>query len=80
MTNNNAPAEHGDQWIDNRSRMAQDKAFCDAMDRARKKRLETPPMIGVDVRPCTVNPIYVPRRSLMPIMRSVAGELPGRLE
>ena len=35
-----APPEHGDQWIDNRARKAQDEAFCDALAYAWKQRLE----------------------------------------
>jgi hypothetical protein len=54
-----APPESGDQWIDNRSRKAQDEAFCDALDRAWRLGLERPPMIGVDTRPGTRNPMMV---------------------
>ncbi|MGZ7029935.1 MAG: hypothetical protein ACXVG9_11470 [Terriglobales bacterium] len=35
-----APPEHGDQWIDNRARKAQDEAFCDALAYAWKQGLE----------------------------------------
>ena len=70
-----APPEHGDQWIDNRARKAQDEAFCDALAYAWKQRLENPPMIGIDTRPCTANPIYVPRREQQPPGQSVGSEL-----
>jgi hypothetical protein len=70
-----APPEHGDQWIDNRARKAQDEAFCDALAYAWKQRLENPPMIGIDTRPCTANPIYVPRREQQPPGQSIGSEL-----
>ncbi len=57
-----APAEYGDQWLDNRARKTQDEAFCDALALAWRQGLENPPMIGVDARPCTANPVHVPRR------------------
>lgn len=53
------PSEQGDQWIDNRSRKAQDEAFCDALDYAWRQGLEHPPKIGVDTRPCTRKPMVL---------------------
>jgi hypothetical protein len=70
-----APPEHGDQWIDNRARKAQDEAFCDALAYAWKQGLENPPMIGIDSRPCTANPVYVPRREQQPPGQSIGSEL-----
>jgi predicted nucleic acid-binding protein len=44
-----------------RSRREQDIAFVDAMHRAVARRLEHPPMVGVDTRPGTRNPITMVR-------------------
>jgi hypothetical protein len=53
-----------DHWLDNKVRRAQDEAFCDAMDIACRSGLEHPPMIGVDTRPCTKNPMpLMPRKT-----------------
>ena len=44
-----------------RSRRLQNIAFVDAMHRAVARRLEHPPMLGVDTRPGTRNPVTLAR-------------------
>jgi hypothetical protein len=68
-------SEQGDQWIDNRTRRAQDEDFCDAMAQAWRLGLEKPPMIGVDTRPGTRNPRHIPQRQPQLPAQSVGGEL-----
>jgi hypothetical protein len=43
------------------SRWAQDENFCHAMRRAVLRRQEHPPMVGIDTRPGTRNPIVLAR-------------------
>ena len=44
-----------------RSRREQDERFVDAMHRAVARRLEHPPMLGVDTRPGTQRPVTICR-------------------
>lgn len=48
----------------------QDDRFCHAMWNAIGLGKESPPMIGIDRRPCTKAPTFVPINHLTPVMRS----------